>query len=222
MSEGFKEMLDFAITRNIREIQQPIEIEIRRILKETIEELNLVKKSDFEELIRDTFKKLLSERKDALISLIIESLTKEFTKETKGFDRDLKESEMTLQDELKIDSNSLTPVKKDSMSPYEPIQEPEVEEPQKNIKEFINSREFASRNQQFRGVAYYLTKIAKIDHFNIKDLREAFKEANLKAHPNFGITARDNVKSGFFATVPGKKDGYVKWKITEKTIKEFK
>ena len=73
----------------------------------------------------------------------------------------------------------------------------------------------------FRAVAYYITKFRNFESFNIKDIRNCYEEADLKIHNNFGITARDNVKSGFFQTVPEKKDGFVTWKITKKTFLEF-
>jgi hypothetical protein len=419
MSDGFKEMLDVAIERNIQEIKQPIEVEIRRIFADSIKELNLVKKSDLENLIKDAFKKMLFEKRNEIIAIIKETLVKElmpqintnekvFSKPqevreekaerpgdnrgnlkattpapanrrvvpaqfsgNKGNDRfayipperketsverfdnnignpknptqpsttqevgtaqfggsrvsdrfayippERKETTVDRIDDnisnkvitpkptksreiIKTDINdhkiksepkvtdinyskpqnvnkaipafpnntlvkeAITPKPPEVQNsdfnfsvnkvsevtepkPIKPVQEeikvkndlsfsfdkmpfalevlPPViaEDSQPNVLEnFLAGKTFLSKNHQFRAIAFYLTTIAHKVHFNVKDIREAFEKANFEPHANFGITARDNVKSGFFEVIPEKKDGFVTWKITEKTMREFR
>ena len=222
MPDGFKELLDNAITRNIKEIKQPIEVEIRKIFSEKIEELNLVRKSELETLVENTLQSLLIEKQEDIKSLIKESLINELIPEKEVIEDLVLKPQKNEQEKIEEDRKDKTPIPENKpiiFREFTPASK--SNEPESNISEFISSRTFTSRNQQFRAIAYYLTKKANIIHFNIKDLRDAYRKANLKAHSNFGITARDNVKSGFFAVVPEKKEGYVTWKITEKTIKEF-
>jgi hypothetical protein len=221
MSNGFKEMLDDAIKRNIVEIKQPIEMEIRKIFTEKIEQLNFVRKSEFEPIIKETFKKLLSDKKFELKKLIRESIIKELIQGNWEF-KEILQKNQPIELPVKPIQNATPPTLELKPEVCE-AKAPTIAPTKKfaSLKEFITTREFSSRNQQFRGVAYYLTKHENLPYFNIKDLREAYEKANLKVHPNFGITARDNVKSDFFETVSEKKEGFVTWKITHKTLMEF-
>ncbi len=53
MSNGFKEMLDDAIKRNIVEIKQPIEMEIRKIFTEKIDSRDAEELKKIYKLLRD-------------------------------------------------------------------------------------------------------------------------------------------------------------------------
>jgi len=218
MSNGFKEMLDDAIDRNIKEIKLPIENEIGKIFSKAIDELNLVRKSELEDLIRETFKNLFQEKKNDLKLLIKEALTKELIQKKEETEESVQQPPK-LEEEITLPAPQMTD--KRSSFPQGSSPSLNIEKLLGEMKEFISLRKFTSKNQLFRGLAYFLTKKANILYFNIKDLRQLYQLANIQDQPNFGITAQYNVKSGFFEKAPEKKDGYVAWKITEKTIKEF-
>jgi len=221
MSNEFIKKLDDAGKFDVDGIEKPVEDEIREIFSRKIEEMNFVRKSEFESLINETLKKILSEKKIELKMIIREAVIRELIQGNWGIKENLKDKHKTEKPVVHIKEKTpqVLVLKPDPKPEKKPVTPPI---PVKlSLKDFLGSRQFSSRNQKFRGVAYFLTKIQNTPNFNIKDLREAYEKADLPIHPNFGITARDNVKSGFFENVSEKKDGFVTWKITEKTFKEF-
>jgi hypothetical protein len=224
MSQGFKELLEVAINRNIEEIKQPAQAEIRKIIADSIRDLDLVKKSDLESIIRTTIKEFFANKKEVLKRLIKELLEKELAPHRKQEVITLPKPPQPVVTNIKVteEKTLVIPEPIPKIQPLPPQQfTPITPKSSLEIQTYISSRKFASRNQQFRAIAYFLTKYRNTPHFNVKDLRNGYLEAGLPIHPSFGITARDNVKSGHFLTVQDNKDGFVTWKLSDKTLREF-
>lgn len=83
-----------------------------------------------------------------------------------------------------------------------------------SIREFLISKGPKTDLDRALLIGYYLENFGNKAPFNLNDLREAFAGAKEPLPSNLSDTVNKNIQKGLVMEVPGRKDGFKSWVLT--------
>lgn len=92
--------------------------------------------------------------------------------------------------------------------------EPEKIKKQVSIKEFIISKKPKDDIQKTLVIGYYLENQRVFCSFNVKDLKDGFREAKESLPSNINQMVNENIKKGYMMEAEQKKDEMKAWVLT--------